>query len=117
MNLAWRTAKRLVIAVVGGTVLLVGVAMIVLPGPAFVVIPLGLAILATEFVWAKRLLKKVKDRVKGFPLVPGSSAAQPADSADHRHEVDPARGGQAAGPDFPLEDGLHQPPPGKPDEA
>ncbi|MGQ0761025.1 MAG: PGPGW domain-containing protein [Acidobacteriota bacterium] len=52
--------KRVVIAIVGFTVLLVGVAMIILPGPAFIIIPLGLAILATEFVWAERLLTKAK---------------------------------------------------------
>ena len=56
-----RFLKRLVVAIVGFSVLLVGVAMMVLPGPAFIVIPLGLAILATEFVWAQRLLKKAKD--------------------------------------------------------
>ena len=48
MNFAW--LRRVVIAVIGFTVLLIGVAMVVLPGPAVVVIPLGLAILATEFV-------------------------------------------------------------------
>lgn len=47
-------------AVVGGTVLLIGTAMIVLPGPALIVIPAGLAILATEFVWARRLLRRVR---------------------------------------------------------
>ena len=36
--------------------------MIVLPGPAVVVIPVGLAILATEFVWARRLLDNLKER-------------------------------------------------------
>jgi hypothetical protein len=41
-------------------VLAIGIAMIVLPGPAIVVIPLGLGILATEFVWARSLLAKVK---------------------------------------------------------
>lgn len=55
-----RFLKKIVIAIIGFTVLLVGVAMIVLPGPAFIVIPLGLAILATEFVWAQRLLTKAK---------------------------------------------------------
>lgn len=59
-----RGAWRLIILVVGGTVLVVGVAMIVLPGPAFVVIPAGLAILATEFVWARRLLVRVRDYIK-----------------------------------------------------
>jgi tellurite resistance protein TerC len=52
--------KRIVVAILGFTVLLVGVAMVILPGPAFIVIPLGLAILATEFVWAQRLLAKAK---------------------------------------------------------
>ena len=56
-----RGAWRLIVLVVGGTLLLVGVAMIVLPGPAFVVIPAGLAVLATEFVWARRLLVRVRN--------------------------------------------------------
>ncbi|MGH2376387.1 MAG: PGPGW domain-containing protein [Candidatus Methylomirabilales bacterium] len=55
-----KQARRLIVAVVGGTVLLIGLALLVLPGPAVVVIPLGLAILATEFVWARRLLARVK---------------------------------------------------------
>ena len=64
---AWggiRHAKRLVVLVVGLTVLAVGTAMIVLPGPAVVVIPVGLGILATEFVWAQRLLHKLKERAQ-----------------------------------------------------
>ena len=59
-----KQAKRLVVAVVGFTVLLIGIAMIVLPGPAIVVIPIGLGILATEFVWARRLLRKVKAKIR-----------------------------------------------------
>jgi len=46
--------------VVGATVLLIGVALLVLPGPAFIVIPVGLAILATEYAWARRWLKKAR---------------------------------------------------------
>ena len=57
-------AKRLVIIVIGFTVLGAGIAMIVLPGPAIVVIPIGLAILATEFIWAKKLLATVKERIE-----------------------------------------------------
>lgn len=56
----YRGAKRIVVAVIGGTVTLVGVALIVLPGPAFIVIPIGLSILATEFLWAKRWLRKAR---------------------------------------------------------
>jgi tellurite resistance protein TerC len=55
------TARRIVVAVVGGTITLIGIVLLVLPGPAFLVIPIGLSILATEFVWAKRWLQKVKD--------------------------------------------------------
>lgn len=60
---AWRQIRRLVIFVIGSTVVLVGLVMIVTPGPAIVVVPLGLLILSTEFVWAKRLLKAVKKRI------------------------------------------------------
>lgn len=56
--------RRIIVGMVGGTVLLIGVALIVLPGPAFIVIPLGLAILATEFIWAQRWLSKARDLVK-----------------------------------------------------
>lgn len=52
--------RRIAVAFVGGIVLAVGVVMLVLPGPAVVVIPAGLAILATEFPWARRLLHRVK---------------------------------------------------------
>jgi uncharacterized protein (TIGR02611 family) len=57
-------AKRLAVTVIGFTVLAAGVAMIVLPGPAIVVIPVGLAILATEFLWARKLLVTVKERIE-----------------------------------------------------
>ena len=58
---SWKVAKRLVILVVGSTVLLCGVVMIVLPGPAIVVIPAGLIILGSEFAWARRLLRRVRE--------------------------------------------------------
>lgn len=59
-----RQARRLIVAGIGFTMLLAGLAMIVLPGPAFIFIPAGLALLATEFMWAKKLLEKVKDKLK-----------------------------------------------------
>lgn len=54
------TMRRLVVASAGTVVLLAGIAMIVLPGPAFIVIPLGLIIFATEFIWARRILDKLR---------------------------------------------------------
>jgi tellurite resistance protein TerC len=59
-----RQVKKLVVVVVGFTMLIAGIAMIVLPGPAFIFIPAGLAILATEFLWAKKLLQKVKEKLR-----------------------------------------------------
>jgi tellurite resistance protein TerC len=46
--------RKCLVAVLGGALLAVGVAMLFLPGPAVVVIPAALAILAVEFVWARR---------------------------------------------------------------
>ena len=56
--------RRWLIGIFGGTVLLIGIALIVLPGPAFIVIPLGLAILASEFAWARRYLDKARGLIK-----------------------------------------------------
>lgn len=50
--------RKLIVGVIGGTIILFGLALLVLPGPAFLVIPLGLAILATEFAWARRLVRR-----------------------------------------------------------
>ena len=60
----YRIAKRIAIGMVGGSVLIVGVLMIVLPGPAFVVIPVGLGILSLEFAWARIWLKKARARAE-----------------------------------------------------
>ncbi|MDB5348330.1 MAG: putative rane protein [Schlesneria sp.] len=56
--------RQLVVFLLGMSVVVVGIAMIVLPGPATIVIPAGLAILATEFVWAKRWLDYLKRRAQ-----------------------------------------------------
>ena len=57
---ALRLARKVVVGVIGVSVLAIGIALILLPGPAVLVIPLGLAILGTEFLWARRLLRRVK---------------------------------------------------------
>jgi Putative transmembrane protein (PGPGW) len=55
---------RRIARVVGGWTLLgVGAALLVLPGPGLLVIAAGLALLATEYEWAARLLHKVKARL------------------------------------------------------
>ena len=62
-----RVARRVVVGVIGGTVILAGLAMVLLPGPAIVVIPAGLAILGIEFAWARRWLRKLtlRERSEG----------------------------------------------------
>lgn len=59
-------ARRIAIAVIGGTLCVIGAAMIVLPGPAMVVIPLGLGILGLEFAWARRWLTRLKQTADGI---------------------------------------------------
>jgi len=76
----YRIAKRIAIGVVGGSVLLVGIAMIILPGPAFVVIPVGLGILSLEFAWARRWLTTIKAKaqhVAGMKPKVGDPAPKP----------------------------------------
>ena len=65
MGLSLNTAKRVVRVVGGFTLLLVGVALLVLPGPGWLTIFLGLALLATDFVWARRWLDRLKATAKG----------------------------------------------------
>lgn len=57
--ISYRQARRLVVLLIGSTVMLIGVIMTVTPGPAFIIIPLGLAILAIEFAWARRWLARI----------------------------------------------------------
>lgn len=73
-------ARRLIVAVFGTTILLIGVALIVLPGPAFIVIPLGLAILASEFAWARRLIRR------GRVLVEKAKRSSPLAAVSSRHD-------------------------------
>lgn len=56
--------KRFAVTILGGALLLLGLAMMVLPGPGILVIVAGLAVLATEYVWARRLLVKAKGQAQ-----------------------------------------------------
>jgi uncharacterized protein (TIGR02611 family) len=55
---------RMGVLVVGMFLLIVGIIMIFTPGPAIVFIPAGLAVLATEFQWARRLLQRVRPMIE-----------------------------------------------------
>src|SRR5216684_4843971 len=61
MTVRYKQAKRLLVLVVGTTVLLLGLVLLVLPGPGLITIALGLSILASECVWARQML------ASGFP--------------------------------------------------
>ena len=60
VHITYKAARRIVVGVVGATVLLIGVVMIVTPGPALIVIPVGLMILSLEFAWARLWLKRLR---------------------------------------------------------
>ena len=78
----YKMARRIAVLVVGFSVLVIGIALIVLPGPAFIVIPIGLAILSVEFAWARQWLKKIRRTISG------RTADSRADSAEnHRDRV------------------------------
>ena len=62
-RITYKVARRIAILAVGSTVLAVGIVMIVAPGPAIVVIPIGLAILGGEFAWAKIWLRKLREGI------------------------------------------------------
>jgi tellurite resistance protein TerC len=51
------------VGVIGGTVVLIGIALIVLPGPSSIVIPVGLVILASEFAWARWIIHRGKQAI------------------------------------------------------
>jgi hypothetical protein len=55
--------KKVLVSLVGGTVLLIGIALLVLPGPGLPIVAAGLAILASEFLWARRALRNAKGAV------------------------------------------------------
>jgi|ERR1043166_5547927 tellurite resistance protein TerC len=78
--------RRGIVGVIGTTILLIGIALLVLPGPAFVVIPMGLAILATEFLWARRWLKQASHLVQ---RIRNRKNSVPAGLADRNRKTRP----------------------------
>ena len=62
----YRTARKIVFALMGSTLVLVGVALLVLPGPGVLTIMAGFAVLAVEFAWARLWLRKMKKQGKSL---------------------------------------------------
>lgn len=72
-----RNLRKVLVLIAGTSVLLLGVLIGFLPGPGFVILaPLGLAILATEFLWARRLLQRLKDQTASIQKQAGSLASR-----------------------------------------
>ena len=61
-RLVWRST----VGLVGGVITVGGAALLPLPGPGWVIIFVGLAILASEFTWARRLLRYARDKVEAW---------------------------------------------------
>ena len=99
-QITYRWARRIAISIVGGTVLALGVAMIVLPGPALVVIPLGLAILGVEYAWARRWLRKVRARTAELVARVRNNGRKP-ESSEAAETPNPPTTTCAATPDDP----------------
>lgn len=57
-----RHSKRVAVGIVGGVVVVIGIIAIPYPGPGWLIVFAGLAILATEFDWAKRILDTTKGK-------------------------------------------------------
>jgi tellurite resistance protein TerC len=70
-----RSARRVVVALAGATLLLLGLALVFVPGPGLATMALGLAILGAEFEWARRWLRRVKARAS--ELASGSKPGPP----------------------------------------
>ncbi|MGH7826293.1 MAG: PGPGW domain-containing protein [Candidatus Binatia bacterium] len=60
----YETVRKVVVGILGLSVILLGALMVFLPGPAIIVIPAGLAILATEFAWARMILTRLKKKLQ-----------------------------------------------------
>jgi hypothetical protein len=98
LDFAWASGRKLIVAVIGSTVILLGVALIFLPGPAIVVIPLGLGILSLEFAWAKRAVRELQngsraavDKLRMNGAQTGRADQQAAGEAGSRGDADERR--------------------------
>lgn len=92
-TITYRWARRIVVGVIGGTILVIGIVMVVLPGPAILVVPLGLGVLGVEFAFARHWLRKLRataadvvNRVRGrqVPVDPPPPAASPSPNEDRK---------------------------------
>jgi uncharacterized protein (TIGR02611 family) len=65
-EMLYKQIRKLAIFLIGISIVLIGCILFFTPGPAIIVIPIGLAVLATEFIWAKKLLNKFKEKTSSI---------------------------------------------------
>jgi uncharacterized protein (TIGR02611 family) len=82
-RITYKAAKRIVIAVVGGTMILLGIVMIVTPGPGLLGIAIGLAILGAEFTWARIWLKRLRESISH-----GMASSRSKRADEHRERAE-----------------------------
>lgn len=82
-HITYKAARRIVIAIVGGTMLLLGIIMIVTPGPGLLGIAIGLAILGAEFTWARLWLKRLRESISN-----GMASNRSKRAESHRNRVE-----------------------------
>ena len=74
LHLTYKLVRRIIIFIVGVTVVIIGIIMFVTPGPAIIVIPAGLAILGIEFAWARHWLQVMKEKTRDVASKAGNWA-------------------------------------------
>ena len=72
-----RAGRRAFVLLTGGTLCLLGFVLLFLPGPGLPVLFCGLTVLATEFAWAERLLRRLRTRVRLLATRPGRARRLP----------------------------------------
>ena len=82
-HLTYKAARRIAIAIVGGTMIVLGIIMIVTPGPGLLGIAVGLAILGAEFAWARSWLKRLRETISN-----GMANNRAKRAEDHRDRVE-----------------------------
>lgn len=102
MEQSTRVARRIAVSVIGATLLVLGVVLLVTPGPGLLILASGLGVLALEFAWARRWLTKLRKgaaeagRAAGLGAR-GASSAQARDGEEDAEEAlprdQPGRGG------------------------
>ncbi len=82
IHVTYKAARLIAVTAVGTTVLALGIVMIVIPGPAIIVIPIGLAILGLEFAWARMWLRHIRERLSN-----SNANARASRAEGHRDRV------------------------------